>query len=525
MTEQSRYADRAGRYRLDSMIATGGMGVVWRGTDTRLNRPVAVKVLKPEYADDPMFRSRFEGEARSAAALHHPGIAGVYDYGAGEHAVGDDLPPYLVMELVDGQPLSTLLANARASGRTLDTAVVQDLMAQASEALGVAHRAGIVHRDVKPANLLVTSDRTVKITDFGIARALDSVALTRTGSVMGTPQYLSPEQARGNPSTPASDVYSLGVVAFECLAGRRPFEAETPVATALAHLQQPVPQLPPGVPGPLAAVVRRALAKDPAERYADGAAFAEALRSPEVAAATTPDEPDDGQTRVLTGVVPPVPVPPTAGTATPEPMRRLDSPAAYAGDDRGSDGDAATRGDTDDERTSPWPIAITVLLVVAIAVVAAILLLGGGDEDPVDTETTRSTPTTETTTEDSEPTEPTDEPTDEPTTEEPETVEVDQEQYTCFSNYRRAVDDLKADGLKVTWEQDSRANDGGCDEGTVSRFSRNGTLTVGDAIVVYFWGPEPADPTTDPTQPTQPTGPTDPVTLPTAPTDLTGGAQ
>lgn len=525
MTEQSRYADRAGRYRLDSMIATGGMGVVWRGTDTRLNRPVAVKVLKPEYADDPMFRSRFEGEARSAAALHHPGIAGVYDYGAGpEDTVGDDLPPYLVMELVDGQPLSTLLSNARASGRTLDTGVVQDLMAQAADALAVAHRAGIVHRDVKPANLLVTSDRTVKITDFGIARALDSVALTRTGSVMGTPQYLSPEQARGNPSTPASDVYSLGVVAFECLAGRRPFEAETPVATALAHLQQPVPQLPPSVPGPLAAVVRRALAKDPAERYADGAAFAEALRSPEVAAVTGPDEPDDGRTRVLTGVVPPVPVPvpATSGTATPEPMRRLDSPSAYAGDDppRRRDGGDGGDGGDDDERTSPWPIAIAVLVVVAIAVVAAFLLLGGGDDDPIDTETTRSTPTTETTTEDTEPTEPTTEPT--PTTEAPKTVDVDQEQYTCFSNYRRAVDDLKADGLKVTWEQDSRTNDGSCAEGTVSRFSRNGTLTVGDAIVVYYWGAEPAEPTTPPTQPTTPT---DPITLPTAPTDLTGGAQ
>ncbi|MCR1785375.1 serine/threonine protein kinase [Nocardioides carbamazepini] len=527
MTEQSRYADRAGRYRLDSMIATGGMGVVWRGTDTRLNRPVAVKVLKPEYADDPMFRSRFEGEARSAAALHHPGIAGVYDYGAGHDDAGD-LPPYLVMELVDGQPLSTLLSNARVSGRTLDTGVVQDLMAQAADALAVAHRAGIVHRDVKPANLLVTSDRTVKITDFGIARALDSVALTRTGSVMGTPQYLSPEQARGNPSTPASDVYSLGVVAFECLAGRRPFEAETPIATALAHLQQPVPQLPPSVPGPLAAVVRRALAKDPAERYADGAAFAEALRSPEVAAATAADEPDgadDGQTRVLTGVVPPVPVPTpgpaTSSTAAAEPMRRLDSPSAYAGDGRRDGGDNGDDGD--DGRTSPWPIAIAVLLVVAIAVVAAILLLGGdGDDDPVETGTTRSTPTTETTTESTEDTEPTTEPETEPTTEAPETVEVDQEQYTCFSNYRDAVADLKADGLKVTWEQDPRPNNDGCDEETVSKFSRNGTLNVGDAIVVYFWGPEPEEPTTEPTEPTTPT---DPITLPTAPTDLTGGAQ
>lgn len=509
MTEHSRYADRAGRYRLDSMIATGGMGVVWRATDTRLGRPVAVKVLKPEYADDQLFRSRFEGEARSAAALHHPGIAGVYDYGAG-HAEGDGdhLPPYLVMELVDGQPLSALLANARASGRTLDAGVVQDLMAQAAEALGVAHRAGIVHRDVKPANLLVTADRTVKITDFGIARALDSVALTRTGSVMGTPQYLSPEQARGNPSTPASDVYSLGVVAFECLSGRRPFEAETPVATALAHLQQPVPQLPPSVPGPLAAVVRRALAKDPAERYADGAAFAEALRSPEVAAAAAPADGEDGHTRVLTGVVPPVPVPVPAGGPA-QPMHRLDSPSAYAGD-------ARTGQDGDDERRSPWPIALAVIVLVVLAVIAAVLLLGNRDEETPVVEDPRTTPTSEATTQSSKPTS---EPTTEPTTEAPKTVEVDEDQYTCFSDYHDAVDDLRNDGLKVTWEQDSRVNDGGCDEDTVSRFSRNGTLTVGDTIVVFYWGPVPEEPTT----PT--TAPSDPITLPTAPTDLTGGAQ
>lgn len=504
---QGRYADQAGRYRLDSMIATGGMGVVWRATDTRLNRPVAVKVLKAEYAHDPMFRTRFDGEARSAAALHHPGIAGVYDYGAGDD---ESHPPYLVMELVDGQPLSTLLAGARNSGRTLDPAVVQDLMAQAADALGVAHRAGIVHRDVKPANLLVTADRTVKITDFGIARAADSVALTRTGSVMGTPQYLSPEQARGNPSTPASDVYSLGVVTFECLTGRRPFEAETPVATALAHLQQPVPQLPPNIPGPLAAVVRRALAKDPAERYADGAAFAAALRDPSVAAATPPPGDDEG-TRVLTGVVPPVPVPvPTPGPRTPaEPMRRLDSPSAYAGDD-GADGSDGSG----ERRKSPWPIAIAVILLVIAAVAVTALLLGRGDDEPTATDPA-TTPTTEQTTEDT-PTEPTTqdtptEPTTPPTTQDT-SVEVDQEQYTCFKSYQDAVSDLRSLGLRVSWEQDSQPNDGSCDAGTVSRFSPNGELNQGDRIVVYYWGePEP----TTPTEPTDtPTDTGSPLTLP-----------
>ena len=260
-----RFADDARRYRLDSRIATGGMGEVWRGTDTSLDRPVAIKLLKHEYADDATFRSRFETEARHAASLQHPGIAAVFDVGESQEsglADGSNVPrPFLVMELVDGQPLSALLL----PGESLDPVAVRDLLAQAGDAIGAAHRAGIVHRDIKPANLMVTPDRKIKITDFGIARASEGLGLTGTGQVMGTPQYLSPEQARGEVATTASDVYSLGVVAFECLAGRRPFEAESPVATALAHIQQPVPDLPVTVPADLALVVQRALAKNPAE--------------------------------------------------------------------------------------------------------------------------------------------------------------------------------------------------------------------------------------------------------------------
>lgn len=502
MNTSSQYADPAGRYRLDSMIATGGMGVVWRATDTRLDREVAVKVLKAEYADDPTFRSRFEGEARSAAALHHPGIAGVYDYG---HDDAGRLSPYLVMELVEGQPLSALLTTARNDGRTIAPAVVQDLIAQAGEALGVAHRAGIVHRDVKPANLMVTADRTVKITDFGIARAADAVALTRTGSVMGTPQYLSPEQARGNPSTPASDVYSLGVVAFECLTGRRPFEAETPVATALAHLQQPVPPLPDTVPPALAAVVTRALAKDPAQRYEDGAAFAAAIRDPDsapaapVAAGDLGDLGDNDSTQVLTGVVPPVPVPtPTAATSAVErtPIRRLDSPAAYPGDEE------------EQRRRSPWPIVLAVVLLVIAAAVAAALLLGGEDDDPTvdDTSTPTRTPsaTEETTSEDA-------------------TVEVDADDYVCTVDYRDAQQELSDLGLRVSVEQDSRTNDGSCPEDSVASLSPSGTLSEGDRLTIFYWGPveqpepepEPStEPTTEPTEPTEPTTPTEPTDAP-----------
>lgn len=469
----NEFADPAQRYHLDSVIATGGMGVVWRGTDTRLNRPVAVKVLKPEYADDTTFRSRFELEARSAAALHHPGIAGVYDYGAGGDSGepgGADLPPYLVMELVEGQPLSTLIANAKAAGRPLDQAVVVDLMAQAAEGLAVAHAAGIVHRDVKPANLLVTADRRIKITDFGIARAGDSAALTRTGSVMGTPQYLSPEQARGNPSTPASDVYSLGVVAFECLAGRRPFEAETPVATALAHLQQPVPDLPDTVPPGLAAVVTRALAKEPADRYADGAAFAVALRSGKAGAAAAGA---GSSTQVLPPVPVPVPIPSTPATAG---MRRLDQPGAYQGDE--------DQGD----RKPMWPIILAVVLLVIAAIIAAALLLGNDDEPDTVADDTTTSATTEssspTTTAPSEP-----ETTE--TTSEAVTIEVDDSPYVCAVDYQSAVTDLRNAGLTlVDWAPVD--NDGSCPEGTVQSFSRNGTVTEDAEITVFYYGPAPA---------------------------------
>jgi len=279
-------AGDGGRYQFHELIATGGMGEVWQATDTALHREVAIKLLKPEYADDVVSRQRFDSEARHAAALHHPHVAAVYDVGEMPTASGL-MRPYLVMELVDGKPLSDLI-HTPTGARPLDPDVVRDLLGQAGDALSAAHRAGIVHRDVKPANLLVTPDRQVKVTDFGIARAASSGAVTTTGQVMGTPQYLSPEQARGEQATPASDVYSLGVVAFECLTGVRPFEKESPVATAIAHLHDPVPPLPDTVPADLAAVVMRALSKDPAERYPDAAAFTAALRGLDGGRTNTP---------------------------------------------------------------------------------------------------------------------------------------------------------------------------------------------------------------------------------------------
>jgi eukaryotic-like serine/threonine-protein kinase len=248
------------RYRLLERLATGGMGEVWRAEDELLARPVAVKLLRLEHLADEHAKARFANEARFAAALQHTGIAQVYDYGE------QDERAYLVMELVPGEPLSRILAR---TGR-LTPETTLDLVAQAARALQIAHTAGIIHRDVKPANLMVTADGTVKITDFGIARGLAVSTLTQTGMVMGTAHYVSPEQASGQPITGASDLYSLGVVAYECLAGRPPFDAEAPVAIALKHVRDAPPELPEEIPEAVRDLVRSLLAKTPQERP-DGA--------------------------------------------------------------------------------------------------------------------------------------------------------------------------------------------------------------------------------------------------------------
>jgi serine/threonine protein kinase len=247
------------RYTLIERIATGGMGEVWRGSDQLLGRPVAIKMLAAMHAGDEQFRARFRAEARYASSLSHPGITRVFDYGE-ESPLGG---PYLVMELVDGQPLSEILERY---GR-LDPYVVLDIVAQAARALDAAHRAGIVHRDIKPGNLLIMADGTTKITDFGIAKAnMPDVNLTATGIVMGTALYVSPEQATGAPLGGASDVYSLGVVAYECLAGDPPFVADQPLAIAIMHKHDPVPPLPSDVPRPVADLVSQMLAKNPEDR-------------------------------------------------------------------------------------------------------------------------------------------------------------------------------------------------------------------------------------------------------------------
>jgi eukaryotic-like serine/threonine-protein kinase len=253
----------AGRYRLTDRIAVGGMGEVWRGEDDLLTRSVAVKLLPTGRAGDEAFLARFRAEARYAASLSHPGIARVYDYGESAEFGG----AYLVMELVNGEPLSAILARA---GRLPPDAML-DIVSQAARALDAAHEAGIVHRDIKPGNLLVSAGGTTKITDFGIATvvaAAQASHLTETGMVMGTAMYVSPEQATGAKVTEASDIYSLGVVAYECLAGHPPFTASEPLAIAFAHKHEPVPALPPDVPQPVSDLVYHMLAKTPEERPA-----------------------------------------------------------------------------------------------------------------------------------------------------------------------------------------------------------------------------------------------------------------
>jgi eukaryotic-like serine/threonine-protein kinase len=249
-----------GRYRLVERIASGGMGEVWRGVDEILGRPVAVKLLSAAHAGDEQFRARFRAEARYAASLSHPGIARVFDYGESSPLGG----AYLVMELVNGEPLSAILERV---GR-LAPEVTLDIVGQAARALEAAHQAGIVHRDIKPGNLLIMADGTTKITDFGIAKAREAqtAQLTATGIVMGTALYVSPEQATGSTVTGASDIYSLGVVAYECLTGQPPFIADQPLAIAIMHKHDPVPPLPPDVPRQVSDLVLAMLAKTPEGR-------------------------------------------------------------------------------------------------------------------------------------------------------------------------------------------------------------------------------------------------------------------
>jgi len=340
-----------GRYQLSSRVAIGGMGEVWQATDLVIGRTVAIKILKDEYLGDPGFLERFRAEARHAALVNHEGIANVFDYGE------EDGSAYLVMELVPGEALSAIIERER----VLSTDRVLDIVAQTALALSAAHAAGLVHRDIKPGNLLITPDNRVKITDFGIARIADQVPLTATGQVMGTVQYLSPEQASGHSASPSTDIYSLGIVAYEALAGRRPFTGESQVAIAMAQINETPPELPVTVSEPVRNLVYASIAKNPADRPASAAHLARAaqsLKRGDVAAAAT----------AVPGII---------GTS---------SLAATAGANYGQNTSAMTRViDASPTDTTPieerkrnpwtWPLIglVSVLAVVLIATIIALL--------------------------------------------------------------------------------------------------------------------------------------------------------
>ena len=279
------------RYRLDRKIGSGGMADVWLAEDTELDRKVAIKILHDRFAQDKEFVQRFQREAQSAAGLQHPNVVGIFDRGSFDGTF------FIAMEYVDGPSLKDLVKG----GMTPKDAI--DFTRQILTAARFAHRKGIVHRDLKPQNVLIDDEGRARVADFGIARAGENSDITATGSVMGTAQYISPEQAQGKPTTPRSDIYSIGVILYEALTGRVPFEGESAVAVALKQVSE-APRRPsainPNVPPALDAVVMRALAKDPEARFKDADAFLRALDAAERA----PDTPRAEDTAAYAAVSP-----------------------------------------------------------------------------------------------------------------------------------------------------------------------------------------------------------------------------
>ncbi|MFN8516766.1 MAG: protein kinase, partial [Thermomicrobiales bacterium] len=264
-----------GRYRLGPKIGDGGMALVYRGLDVRLGRTVAIKVLREQWAADPSFVARFDREAQAVAALNHPNIIGIFDVGSDFDEDGTDRP-FFVMEFIDGPNLKEWI-RAHAP-LPVDEAVA--IATQMLAGLGYAHARALVHRDIKPQNIMLSQDGTVKVTDFGIAKGLGDAALTDAGTGLGTVHYISPEQARGEPATPASDLYAVGIVLYEMLTGYLPFSGDSQIGVAMQHvhdLPKPPRQINPEIPAPLSALVLRALAKEPNARFLSARMMAQAL--------------------------------------------------------------------------------------------------------------------------------------------------------------------------------------------------------------------------------------------------------
>ena len=354
-----------GRYELGDVLGSGGMGQVWRATDTRLARPVAVKILRSGADQDPTARARFRSEAQLAGSLHHPGIAQIYDVGEDESTPEHD--PFIVMQLIEGTPLSQVLRERR----TLPPDEVTSIIGQVADALDSAHAASIVHRDLKPSNIIITAAGRAVLVDFGIAWSATSEPLTATGSIIGTAEYFSPEQATGRPATARSDLYSLGVVAHHCLSGESPFRRDTPVATAMAQLHDPLPTLSETVPATLRTLVTALTQKNPDDRPSSAALVASLATAehPPTAVLTPPLADDAG-----TGPIPvPVATPFDTGPAT-----TSEQPAAGYGAPQRPVG-----------RYVAVAVAVVVLVLAAGLGIAAL----GGDPDDAPTATGTPTPT------------------------------------------------------------------------------------------------------------------------------------
>ncbi len=386
------------RYALLELLGQGGMATIYRATDTQLGREVAVKLLRPEYLKDPDFSSRFRLEAQSAASLSHPNVVTVYDYGE------DPSGPFIVMEYVDGEDLATIL---RRNG-SLPPGQVARIGASVARALQAAHDRGLVHRDVKPGNVLIGRDGRIKVVDFGIARAIAEAHVTLPGTTLGSVHYFSPEQARGETATEASDIFSLGIVLYELLTGERPWVGDSAASVALARLTGPVPdpvKVRPSIPAEIVAIVRTALASAPGDRFPSAGAMADALEpARSVRSSGSVVSPGAAAGAAVAGAA-------LAGSALPGPSIAsgvaranptvvsypADAYASYDDDDddaqrparsSGSRRAAArSRADLDDERDGPSPAvwiagALALLLLAAVAFLVVQLLGGSGTPAP-----------------------------------------------------------------------------------------------------------------------------------------------